>query len=130
MKILPFVVRIKTVDCPTKFNLTKQILSHCEGLIMAKAERIPEEQINTFLAKVPLWKRNGNMIVRLYEFPTFLAAIGFMNAVAICAEVAQHHPDMLVYSWNKVKISIATHEKGGLTEQDFALAAQIDAIQA
>lgn len=97
---------------------------------MAKAERISEEQLHSFLEKVPHWKRNGNMIVRLYEFPTFLAAIGFMNAVAICAEVAQHHPDILIYSWNKVKISIATHEKGGLTEQDFDLAAQIDAIRA
>lgn len=95
---------------------------------MAKAARISEEHLPQFLAKTPLWKRNGNMIVRLYEFPNFLSAIGFMNAVAIAAEVAQHHPDILIFSWNKVKVSIATHEQGGLTEQDFLLAAKIDAI--
>lgn len=96
---------------------------------MAKAERIGEEQIPSHLAKIPKWQRNGNMITRFYEFPSFLAALGFINAVAIAAEVAEHHPDMLIFSWNKVKISIATHEKGGLTEQDFSLAARIDAIQ-
>jgi 4a-hydroxytetrahydrobiopterin dehydratase len=55
--------------------------------------------------------------------------MGFANAVAICAEAAQHHPDIQVFSWNKVKISIVTHGQGGLTESDFALAAKIDAIQ-
>jgi 4a-hydroxytetrahydrobiopterin dehydratase len=68
------------------------------------------------------------MIVRVFEFPNFLSAVGFMNAVAVCAEVADHHPDMLIFSWNKVKISLATHDRGGLTELDFALAAKIDAI--
>ena len=96
---------------------------------MAKQERIGEELIPGFLAKTPKWQRNGNMITRFYEFPSFLAAIGFINAVAICAEVADHHPDMQIFSWNKVKISIATHEKGGLTGQDFDLAARIDAVQ-
>jgi 4a-hydroxytetrahydrobiopterin dehydratase len=96
---------------------------------MAKQELIIEELIPGFLAKTPKWEHNGNMITRLYELPSFLAAVGFINAVAICAEVADHHPDMQIFSWNKVKINISTHDKGGLTEKDFALAAKIDAIQ-
>jgi 4a-hydroxytetrahydrobiopterin dehydratase len=95
---------------------------------MAKRERISEEQLQEYLAKLPKWQRSGNMIVRVFEFPNFLSAVGFMNAVAVCAEVADHHPDMLIFSWNKVKISLATHDRGGLTELDFALAAKIDAI--
>ncbi len=95
---------------------------------MTKRERISEEQLPSFLAKLPEWQRNGNMITRIFEFPNFLAAMGFLNSVAICAEVADHHPDMLIFSWNKVKISIATHDKGGLTELDFDLATKINTL--
>ncbi|TAE25876.1 MAG: 4a-hydroxytetrahydrobiopterin dehydratase [Candidatus Kapaibacterium sp.] len=95
---------------------------------MAKRERISEENLPSFLATIPDWQRSGNMITRIFEFPNFLAAMGFLNAVAICAEVADHHPDMLIFSWNKVKISIATHDKGGLTELDFALAVKINGL--
>lgn len=95
---------------------------------MAAVERISEGKMHSYLAKVPQWQRSGNAITRIYQFPTFLASMGFANAVAICAEAAQHHPDISVFSWNKVKISIVTHGQGGLTENDFMLAAKIDAI--
>ncbi len=96
---------------------------------MAQAERISEENIPQYLAKHPKWQRSGNAITQHFQFANFLAAMGFANAVAICAEAAQHHPDIQVFSWNKVKISIVTHGQGGLTASDFALAAKIDAIQ-
>ncbi len=96
---------------------------------MAALERISEEKMQQYLAKVPQWQRSGNAITRIYQFPNFLMAMGFANAVAICAEAAQHHPDIAIFSWNKVKISIVTHGQGGLTENDFILASKIDAIQ-
>ncbi len=54
--------------------------------------------------------------------------MGFVNRVAEVAEAANHHPDILVHDWNRVRLSLTTHARGGLTEADFALAAQIDAL--
>jgi 4a-hydroxytetrahydrobiopterin dehydratase len=51
-----------------------------------------------------------------------------VSAVGVLAETADHHPDILIHGWNKVKITLSTHDQGGLTELDFALAAKIDAL--
>ena len=67
-------------------------------------------------------------IVREWTFPDFELAIAFVNLVAATAERANHHPDILVHGWNKVRLTLATHSEGGLTEADFALAAQIDQL--
>jgi 4a-hydroxytetrahydrobiopterin dehydratase len=74
------------------------------------------------------WRREGAGIVRELTFPDFAGAIAFVNAVAGAAEAANHHPDILVHGWNKVRLTLSTHSDGGLTDADFALAAQIDAL--
>jgi 4a-hydroxytetrahydrobiopterin dehydratase len=74
------------------------------------------------------WRREGAAIVRELTFADFAAAIAFVNAVAEGAEAANHHPDILVHGWNKVRLTLSTHSDGGLTDADFALAAQIDAL--
>jgi 4a-hydroxytetrahydrobiopterin dehydratase len=74
------------------------------------------------------WRREGAEIARELKFADFAAAIAFVNAVAEAAEAANHHPDMLVHGWNKVRLTLSTHSDGGLTDADFALAAQIDAL--
>lgn len=72
------------------------------------------------------WRREGNAIVRDYELADFVAAVELVERVARQAEDANHHPDILVHGWNKVRLTLATHSEGGLTIADFALAEQID----
>jgi len=66
------------------------------------------------------------MIARTYQFKDFVAAIKFVNAIAKLAEKAWHHPDIDI-RWNKVALALTTHDEGGLTEKDFALAKKFDA---
>jgi 4a-hydroxytetrahydrobiopterin dehydratase len=67
-------------------------------------------------------------IVRDFAFANFADAIAFVNRVAEAAEVANHHPDILLHGWNKVRLTLSTHSQGGLTDADFQLAAQIDRL--
>ena len=68
------------------------------------------------------WKREGDEIVREWQFEDFAAAMAFVNRVAEAAEEANHHPDILVHGWNKVRLSLTNHSAGGLTEADFEMA--------
>ncbi len=70
----------------------------------------------------------GEAIIREYKLADFAAAIAFVNRVADIAQAANHHPDILVHGWNKVRLELSTHSEGGLTDADFALASQIDQL--
>lgn len=72
------------------------------------------------------WRREGDAIVREWRFADFGAAIAFVERVAEVAESANHHPDILVHGWNKVRITLSTHSEGGITAADLALARQLD----
>jgi 4a-hydroxytetrahydrobiopterin dehydratase len=74
------------------------------------------------------WQREGDEIVRELKFEDFAAAMAFVNRVAQAAEEANHHPDILVHGWNKVRLSLTNHAAGGLTAADFELASKIDAL--
>jgi 4a-hydroxytetrahydrobiopterin dehydratase len=74
------------------------------------------------------WEREGEEIVRELVFDDFKAAIGFVDRVAEVAEEHNHHPDILVHGWNKVKLSLTNHSAGGLTEVDFDIAQRFDAL--
>ncbi|MCW3047031.1 MAG: 4a-hydroxytetrahydrobiopterin dehydratase [Solirubrobacterales bacterium] len=74
------------------------------------------------------WRREGDEIVRDLKFEDFAAAIAFVNRVADAAEEANHHPDILVHAWNRVRLAVTNHAQGGLTDADFALADRIDAL--
>lgn len=84
-------------------------------------------QIKAALTRLPQWQRRGAIIRRTFVFKDFPAAIRFVNAVARRAEKAWHHPDMDI-RWNKVTLTLTTHDAGGLTEKDFALAAEFDKL--
>ena len=73
------------------------------------------------------WEVSGNEIRKVYEMKNFIDSIGFVNKVAILAEKADHHPDILI-KYSKVSISLSTHSEGGITEKDFNLASQVDEI--
>ncbi|MDP2711686.1 MAG: 4a-hydroxytetrahydrobiopterin dehydratase [Solirubrobacteraceae bacterium] len=74
------------------------------------------------------WSRDGDSIVRDAELGGFTAAMALANAVAGAAEVANHHPDILVHDYKHVRLTLSTHSAGGVTEADFALAATIDGL--
>jgi 4a-hydroxytetrahydrobiopterin dehydratase len=84
-------------------------------------------QIKSALAATPEWKKKGSTITRLYQFKDFPAAIKFVNAVARLAEKAWHHPDIDI-RWNKVTLTLTTHDAGGLTKKDFELAKKFDQL--
>ena len=86
---------------------------------------LSESEIQDRLSSVPGWRREGKTIVREFEFKDFLGAIDFVNRIAEAAEAAWHHPDIDV-RWNKVRLSLSTHDQGGLTTKDFDLARAFD----
>lgn len=91
------------------------------------AELLSEEQITARLGRVQ-WEREGEEIVRDWRFEDFATAIAFVNSVAQAAEEANHHPDILVHGWNKVRLSLTNHSAGGLTEADFEMAEKLDGL--
>jgi 4a-hydroxytetrahydrobiopterin dehydratase len=74
------------------------------------------------------WSREGSSISREWSFEDFARAMVFVNQVADAAEAANHHPDISLHGWNKVRLELSTHSAGGLTDSDFALAAKIDQL--
>ncbi len=78
------------------------------------------------LENLPEWTFESNGIQKKYKFKDFVAAFGFISRVALLAEKADHHPEWSnVY--NRVEIRLSTHDAGGLTDKDFALAKAIEA---
>lgn len=88
---------------------------------------LTNEEIAERLGEGP-WRLQGDEIVRDFELADFAAAMALANRVADAAEAANHHPDILVHGWNKVRLSLTNHSAGGLTDADFALAARIDEL--
>jgi 4a-hydroxytetrahydrobiopterin dehydratase len=89
---------------------------------------LSDEQIEQRLRDAPAWRREDAAIARELSFADFAAAIAFVNGVAQAAEAANHHPDILLHGWNKVRLTLSTHSQGGLTAADFELAARIDEL--
>lgn len=88
--------------------------------------KLSDEQINEHLAQLKGWRRVNEEIVRDYQMENFQQALAFVNRVAEIAEALDHHPDILLYGWNKVRLSVSTHSAGRLTARDFKLAEQIN----
>jgi 4a-hydroxytetrahydrobiopterin dehydratase len=74
------------------------------------------------------WHRDDQAIVREWKVEDFGQAIAFVNRIADAAEAANHHPDILVHGWNRVRLELSTHSEGGLTQADFDMAARIDEL--
>jgi 4a-hydroxytetrahydrobiopterin dehydratase len=84
-------------------------------------------QIKSSLKATPLWRKRAATISRTFAFKDFPAAIQFVRRVAVLAEKAWHHPDIDI-RWNKVTLTLTTHDAGGLTEKDFTLAKQFNQL--
>ena len=89
--------------------------------------KLDDNQIAAALALDPQWQRQGDTIARTFQFKDFPAAVKFVDAVAVAAEQAWHHPDIDI-RWNKVTLTLTTHDAGGLTQKDFDLARQFDRL--
>lgn len=84
-------------------------------------------EVTKRLAGLKDWKKKQSAITRTFTFKDFVRAMGFVTSVAIEAEKANHHPDIDI-RWNKVTLTLSTHDAGGLTEKDFALAKIADQL--
>lgn len=93
------------------------------------AQRLTADDIKVALGAAPGWAlvSGREAITRRYVFKDFSAAFGFMARAALVAERLNHHPEWFNV-WNRVEITLATHDAGGLTRLDFELAAAMDAI--
>lgn len=87
--------------------------------------KLRRNQIKAQLATIPGWRLRGRQISRLFVFEDFVQAVRFVNRVAKLAEGMNHHPDIDI-RYDKVKLTLTTHDEGGLTMKDFKLARKID----
>ncbi len=74
------------------------------------------------------WKKESNTWVKEFVFSNFKEALDFVNRIMPLAEAADHHPDILIHSYKKVKVMLTTHSEGKITEKDYALAEKIDKL--
>lgn len=88
---------------------------------------LDDEQIKAHLQKVPGWKHEDGMLKKTYEVDDFKASLAFVNQVGDLAENADHHPDILI-QYNKVSLSLVSHDEGGITGKDFSLAEEIEKL--
>lgn len=92
---------------------------------MARPPRLSDPEIETRLARLPGWTRTGTAITRTFAFAGFPEAVEFVARLVEPAERMEHHPDLDV-RYNKVIVTLSTHDQGGLTAYDFELAALVD----
>jgi 4a-hydroxytetrahydrobiopterin dehydratase len=110
----------------TAADLTAKRCVPCEGGMSP----LTPADVQTHLAAVPGWAvtDDGKMIRRKWKFPDFVQALAFVNKAGAVAEEEQHHPELHLHGYRFVTVEVTTHAAGGLTENDFVLAAKIDRI--
>ncbi|MEV0468164.1 4a-hydroxytetrahydrobiopterin dehydratase [Nocardia tengchongensis] len=89
---------------------------------------LSDDDIAEALKDLPEWSRTGDSITRTVQAASFLAGIELVRRVAAAAEAANHHPDIDI-RWRRVTFTLSTHDAGGLTPLDTALAREIDRLQ-
>ena len=85
---------------------------------------LPESEVRSRLGELTGWDWVENAIRRVYSFDSFTEAMGFVFRVAVVAEAAGHHPDVLI-EYNRVTLTLSTHSEGGVTQRDMELAARL-----
>lgn len=87
--------------------------------------KLSNEQVTAALAGLTGWSRAGESLTKTFTFKTFPEGIGFVDRVALVAEELAHHPDITI-NYNRVTMTLSTHDEGGVTEKDVALAERIE----
>ena len=114
------------MDAPTLADLRQKKCKPCEGGVKPLAE--PEAR--AYLSSLPGWElsADGRLIGRTYVMRWFMDAIEFIQRIAEVAEGEDHHPDIHLTGYRRLRIELTTHAIGGLSENDFILAAKIDSL--
>ena len=89
---------------------------------------LSKKEINDSIKELKEWNFTDNQIGKEFKFKDFKAALDFINRIGKAADEMDHHPDILLHSWNKVKITVSTHSAGGVTAKDFHLAEKIESL--
>jgi len=112
----------------TAEGLARKHCQPCEGGVPPMSA----DEVKAHLAAVPNWQLadDGKMIRRKYKFKDFASALAFLQKVGDVAEAEQHHPDLHLTGYRHAAVELTTHAIGGLSENDFVLAAKIDQVQA
>lgn len=107
-------------------KLTHKKCKPCEG----GTKPMTDSDIKKYLKLVNNWiyVKEGGRIEKTYTLKNFITCIKLINEIAQIAEEEGHHPDILLYNWNNIKVSLTTHAIKGLSENDFILAAKIDLL--
>ena len=88
---------------------------------------LSDSEVQQAVQQLPGWKKNRNSIERLFQFGSFVQAMEFANQIAEAAEAVNHHPDILI-SFNKVTLTLMSHDSGGVTQRDLKMAARINEL--
>ncbi|MFM8392469.1 MAG: 4a-hydroxytetrahydrobiopterin dehydratase [Acidobacteriota bacterium] len=88
--------------------------------------KLTDELVNNELKGLSGWLREGDSITKNYQFNDFSEVVSAVNKIAELAEDQNHHPDILMYGWNKLRVTTSTHDANGITGRDFKLASAID----
>jgi len=107
----------------------RTLASSSAGWYPCRMDILDGPEIDRALVGLEGWRRDGDALVRDLRFPSFMDAIRFIDRVALLAEEADHHPELTNVYWN-VGVRLTTHDAGGVTERDIALARAIDAVVA
>jgi 4a-hydroxytetrahydrobiopterin dehydratase len=107
-----------------RFRFLKHRLTTTTALGDAMA-RLSDEEVKSALGSLTGWHREGDYITKEFHFDTYLGGIRFVDKVALVAEAQEHHPDVHVI-WTTVTLKIQTHDEGGITKWDIALAKEIE----
>ncbi len=86
-----------------------------------------QAEIDLALQDLPGWAARGNSIERIFQFSDFVGAMEFVNKIAAAAEAANHHPDILI-NYNKVTLTLVSHDSGGVTQRDIRMAGKINKV--
>jgi 4a-hydroxytetrahydrobiopterin dehydratase len=89
---------------------------------------LPTTEITERVKNLSGWDFSGDHLFKEYQLADFKSSLAFVNKIGDESEAMDHHPDILMHSWNKVKISISTHSAGGVTEKDFQFAEKIESL--
>lgn len=92
-----------------------------------RVPKLSDEDIQSHMDKLPGWTRQGDALTKQYQFRDFTHAMQFVNQVAQEAEAVNHHPDIDI-RYDKVILTLTTHDSGGLTQNDINLAAASDEV--
>jgi len=90
---------------------------------------LSQDEITKNLSSLSGWSQEEKQIAKEFQFKDFVVALSFVNKLGAEAEKMNHHPDIFIHSWNKVKITISTHSEGGITKNDFQLAEKIEGLK-